>query len=664
MRFRVSGAGGRRAARLAAAALWLVGAAAATAADRAIVVTLDAPAVFQAPDGASVRVAPGDYAVEAAGDTDLRLTPIGSAKGVDGLLLDADTGIHELFLVAPAAVSVAGEGEGAGARHIVLMLPGGEQREAIGSDGEVTTRGAVKLKLPAGAVGKASRSKLQGLRPESAAKLPKLQFGAGPAKGAIQAAAAGAPVPGGFHRLTTEWLGDGKSLDIVNDGVNDQVTMADSGNYTGQAWKLTPWDGYYRITSQWLGDGKSLDIVNDGVNDQLVMADSGNYSGQSWKLTPWEGYYRLTNEWLGDGKSLDIVNDGENRRLVMADSGNYTGQAWKIVAYQDVPDVPGGVPGEYCVWKTSDIIDARIDIGAQYSLMRKMGDGPPVSRDASAMIGAIKSGELAGILLPPRQAVSERGQRMSPPRGYWQLIPSGQDSICLKEPAGEPPMIVYREKMTPDRIDRALSDAWRQCGLATPDPPCDYIVDRFKPPPGIDLPPLTAGLTVIVLADGAPVSGAEVGVAVVDAGYSESATTGSAGTATFEPPGGIANIWVYPPSSDFKMAVVAKEITAGTSDGIVIELERQETPKEKEKTCDNDTWHDVFNECGKKVALGASKCVGSVYKDYLKCSRDPRCVAKILPKFWKCREELDHKRKIQDCVDKANAASNCSHPGP
>jgi hypothetical protein len=64
------------------------------------------------------------------------------------------------------------------------------------------------------------------------------------------------------------------------------------------------------------------------------------------------------------------------------------------------------------------------------------------------------------------------------------------------------------------------------------------------------------------------------------------------------------------------------------------------------------------------VLGGATKCLGTVYKDYLKCGRDPRCVAKILPRFWLCKRELDHKRKIQDCVDKANAASNCSHPGP
>ena len=158
---------------------------------------------------------------------------------------------------------------------------------------------------------------------------------------------------------------------------------------------------------------------------------------------------------------------------------------------QELPIEPLILAQSQCVWKTSDIIDPRIDFasvagdvhsrGAQYSLMRKMAAGPPTSNDASAMIGAIKSGALAGILLTPRRAVSQRGQRMRPPRGWWQLLPSGQISTCLKEPPGEPPMIIYRQKLSEGQVDHAISTAWAQCGLPTPVPPCDYVVDRHKP---------------------------------------------------------------------------------------------------------------------------------------------------------------------------------------
>jgi hypothetical protein len=90
-------------------------------------------------------------------------------------------------------------------------------------------------------------------------------------------------------------------------------------------------NSFYRLTTQWLGGGKSLDVVNDGTNNKLQMADTGSFSGQFWKITALGGgYYRLTTQWLGDGKSLDVVNDGTNNRLWMADSGNFTGQFWKI----------------------------------------------------------------------------------------------------------------------------------------------------------------------------------------------------------------------------------------------------------------------------------------------------------------------------------------------
>jgi len=89
-----------------------------------------------------------------------------------------------------------------------------------------------------------------------------------------------------YYRLTTMWQGDGKSLDVVNDGINNKLILADTGNYSGQYWKLTKLDsGYYRLTTQWQGEGKSLDVVNDGVNNKLQLADTGDYSGQNWKIT-------------------------------------------------------------------------------------------------------------------------------------------------------------------------------------------------------------------------------------------------------------------------------------------------------------------------------------------------------------------------------------------
>lgn len=149
----------------------------------------------------------------------------------------------------------------------------------------------------------------------------------------------------GYYRLTTKWLGETKSLDVVNDGSNNKLRLAASGDQSGQLWKLTPvGNGYYRLTSKWPGADKSLDVVNDGENNKLQLANSGNGTGQYWKITPvGGGFYRLTTKWLGDGRSLEVVNDGTNDKLQMAETAEVTGQYWKISPLSGKADSSGPI---------------------------------------------------------------------------------------------------------------------------------------------------------------------------------------------------------------------------------------------------------------------------------------------------------------------------------
>jgi hypothetical protein len=41
-------------------------------------------------------------------------------------------------------------------------------------------------------------------------------------------------------RLRTQFTGQMKCLDIINDGQNNKPTMAACGNFTGQMWTITP----------------------------------------------------------------------------------------------------------------------------------------------------------------------------------------------------------------------------------------------------------------------------------------------------------------------------------------------------------------------------------------------------------------------------------------
>ena len=141
-----------------------------------------------------------------------------------------------------------------------------------------------------------------------------------------------------YYRLTTKWQGPGKSLDVVNDGSNNRLQLAPTGDYSGQSWRFqSVGNGYYRLTTSWQGPGISLDVVNDGRNNKLQLAPTGDYGGQYWKVAPaGNGYYRLTTKWQGPGKSLDVVNDGGNNQLQLADTANVSGQLWKLTAVSKI----------------------------------------------------------------------------------------------------------------------------------------------------------------------------------------------------------------------------------------------------------------------------------------------------------------------------------------
>ena len=133
-----------------------------------------------------------------------------------------------------------------------------------------------------------------------------------------------------YYRLTTKWQGEGMSLDIINDGKNNQPILAKTGNYTGQMWKIKKTGkGIYTLTTKWQGPQKKLDCIQGAKQNYPVLNES-TYSGSAWKIVPiGKGYYKITNMWLSD-RSLDIVNDGKNNKIQVAKTGNYTGQMWKI----------------------------------------------------------------------------------------------------------------------------------------------------------------------------------------------------------------------------------------------------------------------------------------------------------------------------------------------
>lgn len=135
-----------------------------------------------------------------------------------------------------------------------------------------------------------------------------------------------------FYRLSNQSIGASKSLDVINDGKNNLLQLASTGQYSGQYWKIEKTaNSFYRLTNQWQGRDKSLDIVNDHLDNKVQLADTGNYSGQLWRIAKLEnGSYRLTTQFQGAGKSLGVDDRGNSIRLQLFSSRDNPGQYWQI----------------------------------------------------------------------------------------------------------------------------------------------------------------------------------------------------------------------------------------------------------------------------------------------------------------------------------------------
>jgi hypothetical protein len=110
----------------------------------------------------------------------------------------------------------------------------------------------------------------------------------------------------------------------------------------------------------------------------------------------------------------------------------------------------------------TDVIDARIDVGAQRALLRMFKADVAARIDATGMLTAVKSGQLAGIFGDDLLASVKLAGRLNTQR--WLLVPKGEDATLVVDPAG-PPAIVFRGdtpdiRSIPSRIDSALRRAW------------------------------------------------------------------------------------------------------------------------------------------------------------------------------------------------------------
>jgi len=151
--------------------------------------------------------------------------------------------------------------------------------------------------------------------------------------------ATNAPFP--TYRLTTSFTGDDRALSVVNSTESDateglqiptELKFRATANDAQQRWKFVKSDdGTFTIHNQAIGDGYSLDVINDGVLNRVTMAPTANVSGQYWTITPKDnGFCQLTNDFTGSEIALDVNPDGDQDEPMLAPAGAFTGQQWRF----------------------------------------------------------------------------------------------------------------------------------------------------------------------------------------------------------------------------------------------------------------------------------------------------------------------------------------------
>ena len=119
------------------------------------------------------------------------------------------------------------------------------------------------------------------------------------------------------------------------DAQNKTFTMVGADKNGFQRWQITPDPAdknFYRFVNRGVGEGESLEVVDDNYDSSVSMNRSAIDQGQLWAITNVEGdYYRITNQWLGDAKSLTHFKRNYYFLRIRDTNASEDGQLWKKV---------------------------------------------------------------------------------------------------------------------------------------------------------------------------------------------------------------------------------------------------------------------------------------------------------------------------------------------
>src|SRR6266516_2479527 len=142
--------------------------------------------------------------------------------------------------------------------------------------------------------------------------------------------------PSFYHKLSTQFRGQGMKLDVFNGGPKNNLTRLEPDqDVSGQFWRfVNNGDGTFRLSTLFRGPSMCLDVFNGGPNNnQPHLVNCANFTGQFWNILVTEDgdRVRLTTKFRCPGMCLDIFNGGANdNQPHLVRCTNFTGQLWTL----------------------------------------------------------------------------------------------------------------------------------------------------------------------------------------------------------------------------------------------------------------------------------------------------------------------------------------------
>lgn len=310
-------------------------------------------------------------------------------------------------------------------------------------------------------------------------------------------------------------------------------------------------------------------------------------------------------------------------------------------------------------WKTTDIIDSRIDVSAQYSLMRMFGGTLFERFTASQILSAVKDGRIGGIYIADQKVPALRAREAG--GSWWTMVPDGLSSVCYEQPAGKPPLIVMRKgvETKPDVVDSSVADAFWFCNVG--EAPARGYESNLPPKQprtkqGCEDTKGTGDIEVTVRRGGKPVAGHTITLTgIVD----RSSSSNGAGVVEFGslPEGGYV-VSFSDSAGGYEM--ISREVHGTCHYTVAADLANPGKPATS--GCDPSKYSKAFDKCALPLAGSAAKCVAGVHAKYWAGGGGEKGAKSALSALLGCyKAPFQVEQDVDACRKQANAASGCSY---